>query len=142
MATPAEIETQVKFEREAISQGLKKLHKNTQDLEEKSYASATIYGVASIDTALPGVIKHIEDTVHDRLIRGTGHNFQLVKQYVSKLDIKLRQRLLSRSRLIRHSHVNVDQICLSTSWTLSVRLLKQNVRCGFMSKLHLGYSTT
>ena len=88
MATPAEIETQVKFEREAVSQGLKKLHKNTQDLESKSYASATIYGVSSIDTALPGVIKHIQDTTHDRLIRGTGHNFQLVKKYVSKLDIQ------------------------------------------------------
>ena len=88
MATPAEIETQVRFEREAISQGLNKLRKNTQDLEEKSYASATVYGIASIDSALPTVIQHIEDTTHDRLIRGTGHQFQLVKQYVSKLDTK------------------------------------------------------
>ena len=57
MATPAQIERQVKLEREAISQGLNKLRKNTQDLESNSYASASVYGIASIDAALPTVIK-------------------------------------------------------------------------------------
>jgi len=86
LATPAQIEKQVKLEREAISQGLNKLRKNTEDLEAKSYASASVYGIASIDAALPTVIKYIEDTTHNRLTRGTGHQFQLVKKYVSKLD--------------------------------------------------------
>jgi hypothetical protein len=60
LATPAEIDEQIQLERDAISQGLKKLHKNTRDLEAKSYASATVYGAASIDTLLPLVVERIE----------------------------------------------------------------------------------
>jgi hypothetical protein len=72
MATPFEIEQQVQLERDQIKQGLKRLHKNTKDLEAKSFASASIYGIASIDQLLPVVIKRIEETSHDRLTRGTG----------------------------------------------------------------------
>jgi hypothetical protein len=86
MPTPAEIDEQIKLERDAISQGLKKLHKNTYDLEAKSYASASVYGVASIDTLLPLVVAHIEQTTHDRLTRGTGYQFQTIKEYVSQLE--------------------------------------------------------
>ena len=35
MPTPAQIEEQVNFERDAIRLGLKRLRKNTKDLEEK-----------------------------------------------------------------------------------------------------------
>ena len=62
MPTPAQIEEQVAFERQQISQGLKKLRDNTRQLEEKEYASASIYGAASIDTLLPLVIDRIQDT--------------------------------------------------------------------------------
>jgi DNA-directed RNA polymerase len=86
LTTQAEIDAQIKFEREAISQGLQKLHKNTRDLENKEYASASVYGAASIDSLLPVVVKYIEDTTHDRLTRGTGHQFQLIKTYVSQLE--------------------------------------------------------
>ena len=86
MPTPAEIDEQVQLERDQIAQGLKRLHKNTQDLEEKSYASASVYGIASIDMLLPLVVRRIEETTHDRLTRGTGHQFQLVKDYVSQLE--------------------------------------------------------
>jgi DNA-directed RNA polymerase len=86
MATPAEIDEQVQLERDQIAQGLKRLHKNTQDLENKSYASASVYGIASIDILLPLVVRRIEKTTHDRLTRGTGHQFQLVKEYVSQLE--------------------------------------------------------
>ena len=57
MATPAEIERQVKFERDAIRQGVEKLRKNTADLEAKSYASASVYGCSSIQSALPLIVK-------------------------------------------------------------------------------------
>ena len=87
MPTPAEIEAQIAFEREAISHGLHKLHKNTQELENKSYASASVYGVASIDKLVPILVQYIEDTTHDRLTRGRGHQFQLIKSYVSQLEI-------------------------------------------------------
>jgi len=61
MPTPAEIDEQIQLERDAIAQGLKRLHKNTYDLENKSYASATVYGAASIDTLLPLVVARIEE---------------------------------------------------------------------------------
>ena len=62
MPTPAQIDEQIQLERDAIAQGLKKLHKNTHDLEGKEYASATVYGAASIDTLLPLVVARIEAT--------------------------------------------------------------------------------
>ena len=86
MITQAEIDAQVAFEREAISHGLNKLHRNTHELENKSYASASVYGVASIDVLLPKLVQYIEDTTHDRLTRGRGHQFQLIKTYVSQLE--------------------------------------------------------
>ena len=87
MITQAEIEAQIAFEREAISYGLQKLHKNTRELENSSYASASVYGAASINSLLPVLVQYIEDTAHDRLKRGTGHQFQVIKTYVSKLEV-------------------------------------------------------
>ena len=79
MATPQQIDQQIKLERDQIKQGLKRLHSNTKKLEEKSYASATIYGVSSIDALLPVVVDSIKRTTHDRLKRGTGYQLQLSK---------------------------------------------------------------
>jgi len=86
MPTPSQIAEQVQLERDQIAQGLKRLRDNTSKLEDKSYASATVYGISSIDTLLPIVVDRIEKTTHDRLIRGTGHQFQLIKDYVSQLE--------------------------------------------------------
>ena len=69
LTTPEQIEEQVKFEREAISQGLKRLHDQTIKLENQSYGSATVYGIASIESLLPLVSKEIEKTtsrIHER----------------------------------------------------------------------------
>ena len=86
MATPHQIAQQVQLERDQISLGIKRLHKNTKDLEDKSYASATLYGITSIDTLLPIVVNRIEQTTYNRLTRGTGHQFQLIKDFVSQLE--------------------------------------------------------
>ena len=75
MATPQQIAEQVALERDQIRLGLKRLRKNTKDLEQKSYASATVYGITSIDALLPLVVGRIEESTHDRLTRGTGHQF-------------------------------------------------------------------
>jgi len=86
MATPSEIDRQVKFEREAIRLGVEKLHKNVKDLEKKDYASASIYGCASIDMLLPSLIKRIDDT-KDRIHRGTnGVMFKEIKEYLDPID--------------------------------------------------------
>ena len=86
MPTPAEIDEQIQLERDAIAQGLKRLHKNTYDLENKSYASATVYGAASIDTLLPLVVARIQDTTN-RIKEGkTGAAFKEIQQYLSDVE--------------------------------------------------------
>ncbi len=86
MPTPAQIDEQIKLERDAISHGLNKLHKNTKDLEKKSYASATVYGAASIDTLLPLVIDQIEST-KTRLTKGqAGVAFKEIQQFLASID--------------------------------------------------------
>ena len=80
------IEEQVELERDQIRQGLKRLRDQSIKLEDKSYASATIYGISSIDTLLPLLVKKITDT---NLRIHKGHNgvaFRDIHQYLSKLE--------------------------------------------------------
>jgi DNA-directed RNA polymerase len=87
LPTPAEIDEQIQLERDAISQGLKKLHKNTRDLEAKGYASASVYGAASIDTLLPLVVARIEQTVEYAIKRGkTGVAFKEIQKYLADVE--------------------------------------------------------
>ena len=53
MPTEQEYDEQRALERDQIAQGLKRLKDNTIKLEDKSYASATVYGITSIDILLP-----------------------------------------------------------------------------------------
>ena len=86
MPTPAQIDEQIQLERDAIAQGLKKLHKNTRDLEGKEYASASVYGAASIDTLLPLVVARIEATTN-RIKEGkTGTAFREIQQYLADVE--------------------------------------------------------
>ena len=86
MATPAEISAQVELEREQIRQGLKKIRDNTQKLEDKEYASATAYGVASIEQLLPLVVARIQST-NDRIReRKTGRAFKEIIQYLADIE--------------------------------------------------------
>jgi len=77
------IEEQLKLERDQISQGLKCLTDNTIKLENKSYASATVYGIASIDSLLPLVVKRIKDT---NLRIHKGHTGVAFKEIHNNLD--------------------------------------------------------
>ena len=86
MPTPAQIEEQVQLERDQIRLGLKRLRENTRKLEEKSYASASIYGVASIDALLPKLVQRIEETnsrIHERK---NGVAFKEIKQYLADVE--------------------------------------------------------
>jgi len=86
MATPHEIDQQIKLERKQISQGLARLRKQTKDLEAKSYGSATVYGIASIDSLLPLVVERIKDTTN-RIKEGkTGRSFKEIQKYLSDLE--------------------------------------------------------
>tara|TARA_X000001382_G_scaffold7323_1_gene5557 strand:+ start:1871 stop:4207 length:2337 start_codon:yes stop_codon:yes gene_type:complete len=86
MATPAQIQEQVQLERDQIRKGINKLHKDTVKLEEKDYASASIYGVSSINAILPKVIDEIDDT-RSRLARGqNGPAFKEIRKYLDELE--------------------------------------------------------
>ena len=86
MPTPAQIEEQVELEREQIRQGLKQLRDNTRKLEDKSYASASVYGVASIETLIPLVVKRIEET-YMRIKKGkTGQAFAEIRAYLADVE--------------------------------------------------------
>lgn len=87
MPTPAQIDEQIQLERDQIRQGLKRLHENTKKLEQTSYASATVYGVASIDALLPLVVKRIEETVEYAIKRGkTGVAFKEIRKYLADVE--------------------------------------------------------
>ena len=86
MATPAEIEQQVKLEREQIAQGLAQLQDNTSKLEDKDYASATVYGVASIEQLIPLVVERIDRTNH-RIHEGkTGVAFREIRHFLKDIE--------------------------------------------------------
>ena len=80
------IDEQVELERSQVRQGLKRLGDQNLKLEHKSYASATVYGIASIDTLLPSVVHRIEQTV---LRIHKGHNglaFRDIHKFLSNLE--------------------------------------------------------
>ena len=86
MATPQQIEQQVKLEREQIKTGIKRLVKNTKDLENKSYGSATIYGISSINELLPKLAYAIDDT-DSRIKKGqAGKAFKEINKYLKDIE--------------------------------------------------------
>jgi len=86
LTTFEEIGAQIKLEREQIKRGLEKLHSNTQQLENKSYASASIYGVASVSQLVPLVADRINATTN-RIKKGhVGKDFKEIHQFLEKID--------------------------------------------------------
>ena len=86
MPTPAQIDEQINHERDAIAQGLKRLRENTKNLEDKSYASASIYGITTIDALLPLVVERIKET-NKRIHEGhTGQSFKEIHQYLADIE--------------------------------------------------------
>ena len=61
MLTEQQIENQQEFERKCISGGLEKLKSDTKKLEDKTYASATVYGSACVNSILPDLIAYIDN---------------------------------------------------------------------------------
>ena len=86
MPTPHQIDEQIKHERAAIAQGLERLKENTKRLEEKDYASASIYGITTIDALLPLVVERIKET-NLRIHKGCiGASFKEIKQYLADIE--------------------------------------------------------
>jgi len=86
MATPKQLERQIKLEREQIDGGIHKLRKNTKDLEEKSYASASIYGCTSIEELMPKLVGSINEG-RSRLKKGqAGRHFKEINTYLDGIE--------------------------------------------------------
>jgi len=86
MPTPAQIDEQINHERDAIAQGLKRLKENTKNLEDKQYASASVYGITTIDALLPLVVERIKET-NNKIHEGhTGVSFREIKQYLADIE--------------------------------------------------------
>ena len=84
--TTDQIDEQVQLERDQIRKGLKRIQDQTLKLENQNYASATIYGVSSIETLLPRLIECINET-NIRLHKGSnGQYFKEVHTYLKDLD--------------------------------------------------------
>jgi len=77
---------QIALERKQISKGLDKLTKQTEKLQDKSYASATEYGTYGIQAMLPAVMDGIEAT-RSRLARGqNGPAFREIRKHTDELE--------------------------------------------------------
>ena len=86
MPTPAQIDEQIALEREQIRLGIKRLHDNQKKLENKSYASASIYGVVSIEQLLPCIADRITNTAN-RINEGkTAKSFAHFQSYLADLE--------------------------------------------------------
>ena len=92
----ADIGAQIKLEREQIKRGLENLHSNTSKLEDKSYASASVYGVASIQGLVPLVVRQINET-DNRIHEGcNGVAFKEIHQFLEPLDAESAAVLASK----------------------------------------------
>ena len=93
MLTEQQIEDQKEFERKQISGGLDRLHSNTKKLEEKTYASATVYGSACMSSILPDLISFIESKKDKYTKIGGGHSMQVFHKHILPNDSAIQAML-------------------------------------------------
>ena len=96
MPTRAQISEQVELEREQIRQGLKQLRDNTQRLEEKEYASASAYGVASIETLIPLVVRRIKKTTDRIYARKAAKALAEIHKYLVDIEPEVAAAIASK----------------------------------------------
>ena len=84
--TPEQIDQQIQLERTQISQGLKRLRDQTLKLEQQNYSSASVYGIASIETLLPLVVDKII-TTNTKIHQGKyGAAFRDIHIYLTTIE--------------------------------------------------------
>ena len=87
MPTRAQIAEQVAHEREAIRCGVDKLLKQTEKAEHREYASATVYGRASITEAQAHIAEEILKTFAKQVNEGrNGQSYAEIKQYLQQFN--------------------------------------------------------
>ena len=96
MPTPLEVERQIEFERKQVRGGVEKLRKNTKDLEEKTYASATVYGSVAISDILENLIIYINKKKDKYRMQGCGKDFALHCKHTFPIDSEVQALLVSK----------------------------------------------
>ena len=86
METHTNLHRQFLLEQEAISCGRQRLHASMQKLEEKSYASASVYGVSSIREALPYLVTTVEETKFKLKTGQAGKFYKDIALYLDDLE--------------------------------------------------------
>ena len=86
METHTNLHRQFLLEQEAISCGRQRLHDSMQKLEEKSYASASVYGVSSIREALPYLVTTVEETKFKLKTGQAGKFYKDIALYLDDLE--------------------------------------------------------
>ena len=86
MTTPALIDEQLALEVRAVSCGHERLLRDTDKLEQRSYASASIYGAPSINAALPEVAAVIANTLGRIHAGKNGVDFATIHQYLEGIE--------------------------------------------------------
>ena len=111
MPTPIEVERQIAFERKQVRGGVEKLRKDTKKLEDKTYASATVYGSVAIHSILLELISYIDKKKEKyKLLNGT--DIALHSKYTFPIDTEVQALITSK---VVFDHV------------FSPRKIKQNV---------------
>ena len=92
MLTEKQIQDQQEFERKQISGGLHKLRSNTTKLEEKTYASATVYGSACVKSIMLDLIAFIDSKKEEYKTIGAKYNL-LLHKHVFQVDSAIQASL-------------------------------------------------
>ena len=129
--TDQQIEEQINFEKDAIRLGVEKLRKNTKKLEDKNYASASVYGNASISELLPHLVRHLSET-RNRIKKGrAGQNFKEIYEYLEDLD--------SESACLIALKVTFDCVFGQRSNSHRVVNVTQKIGAGIEDECHMRY---
>ena len=95
MLTDKQIEDQREFERRQIQGGKARLHSNTKKLEEKTYASATVYGSSCVSSILPDLIAFI-DSKKEKYKRIAGAHQVIVHKHILPVASDLQALLVCK----------------------------------------------
>ena len=96
MLTEKQIDDQQEFERKQISGGLHKLMTNTKKLEDKNYASATVYGSSCMKSILPDLIAYIDKKKKKYNQRGNDVSKAIIHKYVLPTDTPVQAVLATK----------------------------------------------
>ena len=100
MLTQEQIDKQEAFERKQIRGGIDKLHSNTTKLEEKTYASATVYGSSCMNSILPDLIAYIDEK-KKKYSRFAGKDAVVIHNHIVPFDSEI-QALLTCKVVFDH----------------------------------------